>query len=94
MIREKLINLSKYYMRKDSSKEELIAFCNQYDVIYSNFTKELERECSRDIFALLEKIFILCDSYEPNEKIRENEPYCISGEQLQLKIREILCELE
>lgn len=82
MIAEKLVELSKYYTNQPRNKDELIAFCNQYDVIYSNFTSELEQECSSEMFELLDSIFVLCDAFEPNEEIKGNEPYCIGEEEL------------
>ena len=93
MISKKLIELSKCYLSADRTKDELVAFCNQYDVIFSNFTDEIERECEKDTFAVLDKIFMLCDSYEPNEEIRQDEPYCIGEDELQRKVLLALGEI-
>ncbi len=94
MIREKLIELSRYYTNQVRSKDELMAFCNQYDVIYSNFTNELENECSNELFELLDDIFILCDSYEPNDDIRQGEPYCIGEDELQNEVISVLDKID
>ncbi len=94
MIAEKLVELSKYYMNQIRCKDELIAFCNQYDVIYSNFTSELEQECTSELFKLFDIVFMLCDSYEPDRVIRQNEPYCIGEEELQKKVYDILKKIE
>lgn len=86
MIWEKLIELSKYYTESSRTKDELVAFCNQYDIIFSNFSNELEKECDEELYSALHEIFMLCDSYEPNEEIRQEEPYCIGESELQSKV--------
>lgn len=94
MIREKLIELLSHYIAHERSNEEIEAFCNQFDVIYSNFTDELEKECSKEEFSLLDEIFMLCDSFEPNKDILEDEPYCIDEIELQRNLKVILSKIE
>ncbi|WP_430885739.1 hypothetical protein [Fusibacter sp. JL216-2] len=94
MIYEKLIELSNHYSAQERSNEEIEAFCNQFDVIYSNFSDELEKECSKEVFSLLDEIFMLCDSFEPNKDILAEEPYCIDEKELQRNLKVILSKIE
>ncbi len=87
MIMEKLIELTEYYIREERCKEELIEYCNQYDVIYSNFKENLELECSKLVFELFDDIFMICDSFEANENIRFYEKHCIDENELVKKIK-------
>ncbi len=94
MIKEKLIELSCNYSRKVRSNDEIKGFCVQYDVIYSNFFKELEVECNPKLFALLEEIYMLCDAYEHDNNILSNEPYCIDYKKLQRELKKKVSRIE
>ncbi|ENJ9654216.1 hypothetical protein AB2T14_001839 [Clostridium botulinum] len=94
MISEKLINLTKYYVLHERTKEEMIEFCNQYDVIFSNFAEEIFTEVDDVVYEILDEIFRIVDSYEPNEDIRNSEPYCIDEVSLKNNVKNELKLLE
>lgn len=94
MISKKLIELAKYYTSEKKSKDELISFCNQYDIIFSNFINEIEKEVGESIFSLLDEIFMICDFYESNEDIRKEELYCINEDELQHKVSIALSKID
>lgn len=94
MISKKLIELAKYYTSEKKSKDELISFCNQFDVIFSNFINEIEKEVGESNFSLLDEIFMICDFYESNEDIRKKELYCINEDELQHKVSTALAKID
>ncbi len=93
MISQKLFGISRYYSEQEKSPEEITSFCNQYDVIFSNFISELQNEVDEFTFGILDEIFMICDSYEPNAEIRKVENYCIDELELQKKVRLALKKL-
>lgn len=94
MIYEKLMEISKHYIYRELLKEEVIAFRDQFEIIFSNFSKELEKEVSTEEYELLDSIYLAFDSYEPNELIRTNEKYCIDEKELINKIKYIMEKIE
>jgi hypothetical protein len=94
MIYEKLIQIINHYINKELSKDEISAFKNQFEVIYSNFSDELEKEIEVEKFEILDSIYLYFDSYEPNELIRDEDPYCINENDLIEKIKGIYKKLE
>ncbi|MBI9051171.1 MAG: hypothetical protein JEZ00_17240 [Anaerolineaceae bacterium] len=82
MIYEKLVQIISHYINKELSMDEILAFKNQFEVIYSNFTNELEKEIEIEKYEILDSIYMHFDSNEPNEQIRENDQYCIDENEL------------
>lgn len=78
MIFEKVDRLFKYYLYKEVSKEEILEFRKQYEVIFENFRDELEVEIGTVNYEILDSIYMIFDSYEPDEKIRADDEHCIN----------------
>lgn len=57
-------------------------------MIFSSFREELEAEIGIEKYEILDSIFMAFDSYEPNEKIRASEKYCIDEVALIGKVKE------
>lgn len=93
MVYEKLLELSNFYMSLELDSEKAEAYSNQYQVIFSNFTKELEKEVDERKYDLMDDINLVCDSYEKNVDIRENDDYCIDEKELMNKVQAILQKL-
>ena len=62
-------------------------FCNMYMDYFYNYSDELEKEVSLDIFEILDDINLLCDSYEADQAIRESDDYCIDEKELREKLK-------
>lgn len=89
MIYEKLDKLFTHYLYKENSKDEISAFRNQFEVIFSFFRDEIEDEVGTTNYELLDDIYMAFDSYEPDENIRACDKYCIGEAELMDKIRKI-----
>jgi hypothetical protein len=87
MIFEKIDKLLKYYLGKDISKDEILEFQKQFEVIFSSFRDELKNEVGIHNYEILDSIFMAFDSYEPNEEIRKTDKYCIDEYSLITKIK-------
>lgn len=86
MIFEKIDNLIRYYLGKNISKDEIIEFQNQFEVIFSSFRDELKNEIGIYKYEILDSIYMAFDSYEPNEEIRKDAKFCIDEKSLITKI--------
>lgn len=87
MIFEKIDKLLRHYIGKDISKDEILEFQKQFDVIFSSFRDELKNEVGIHNYEILDSIFMAFDSYEPNEEIRKTDKYCIDEDSLLKKIK-------
>lgn len=88
MIFEKIDKLLKHYIGRDVSKDEILEFQKQFEVIFSNFRDELEAEIGIRNYEILDSIFMAFDSYEPNEEIREVDKHCIDEDSLIAKVKD------
>ena len=93
MIYEKIKSLISHYLCKENSIEEIMEFQKQFEVLFDFFRKELIDEIGMEKYELLDNIYYSFDQYEPNEKIREKENYCIDEITLMQKIKEIYVKL-
>ena len=87
MIFEKIDKLIRYYLGKNISKDEILEFQIQFEVIFSNFRDELENEIGIYKYEILDSIYMAFDSYEPNEEIRKDDKFCIDEYSLITKIK-------
>ncbi len=89
MIFEKIKKLFSHYLYKENSKEELVEFRKQFEVIFDFFRQELEDEIGTEKYELFDEIYMIFELYESDEKIRMSENYCIDENTLICKIRKI-----
>ena len=89
MIYNKIKNILIYYLERDNSKEEILEFQKQFEVLFDTFKDELFYELDEKKFEALDQIYMLFDSYEENEDIRKFEPYCIDETMLIKRINEV-----
>lgn len=94
MIFEKIDSLISYYLYKENSTEEIMEFQKQFEVLFDFFRKELINEIGTEKYELLDSIYLAFDRYEPDEKIREAENYCIDDFTLILTIKEIYAKIK
>jgi hypothetical protein len=93
MIYERIKKIIEFYINDEMTVEKAESFCNQIDVIFSNFSVELEKEVNVDKYELIDDLNMICDSYEKNEEIRKMDSYCIDEKQLYEKTSEIYRKL-
>lgn len=91
MIFEKIDKLFKHYLYKEVSKDEILEFQKQFEVLFANFRDELDAEIGAVNYEILDSIFMIFDSYEPDVEIRMSDKHCIDEVDL---IREIKCAYE
>lgn len=87
MIKKKLNELIEHYILEERTKGEIASFCNQYDIIFSNFSDELFNEVNYEIYNIFEEIYMIVDLYEPDLNIRNSEPYCLNEDEVIEKIK-------
>ena len=83
---EKLINIVVNYIECNDSKETAERFCYEFMDTFYTVQNDLEQEVSQDIYEIFDDINLTCDSYEPNEEIREMDKYCIDEITLRNKV--------
>lgn len=86
---KKLLNIVKNYINNDTNVEIANKFCNDFMEGFYNIQDDLEKEVEQHIYELFDDINLVCDSYEPNVEIRENDDYCIDEILLRNKVLEI-----
>ncbi len=94
MIFEKIDKLLKHYIGRDVSKDEILEFQKQFEVIFSSFRDELVAEIGIRNYEILDSIFMAFDSYEPNEEIREADNHCIDEDCLIAKVKDAYERIE
>lgn len=87
MIFEKIDKLLNHYIGRAVSKDEILEFQKQFEVIFSSFRDELEAEIGIRNYEVLDSIFMAFDLYEPNDEIREADKHCIDEDCLIAKIK-------
>lgn len=88
-MKEKLFNIVKDYLNSNINTEVSDTFCNEFMEEFYNVQDALEQEVEWYIYELFDDINVVCDSFEPDVKIRKNDKYCIDEITLQIKIQEI-----
>ncbi len=89
MIFDKIKKLFSYYLYKENTEEEIVEFRIQYEVIFDCFRQEIIDEIGTKKYEILDDIYMIFDSYEPDEKIRINEGYCINETTLMYRVKEL-----
>lgn len=86
---KKLLNIVENYINSDINAEVANNFCNDFMEEFYNMQDDLEKEVEQHIYELFDDINLVCDSYEPNVEIRENDHYCVDEILLRNKVLEI-----
>lgn len=86
---KKLLDIVKNYIDNDTSAEVANMFCSDFMEEFYNVEDALEKEVEQRIYELFDDINLVCDSYEPNIEIRENDKYCIDEILLRNKVLEL-----
>ena len=86
---KKILDIVKNYIDNETSTEVANMFCIDFMEEFYNAADALEKEVEQRIYELFDDINLVCDSYEPNIKIRENDKYCIDDILLRNKVLEL-----
>ncbi len=84
---EKLLNIVENYISSNTNTEVAEKFCNEFMEEFYSIQDILEKEVEQHIYELFDDINLICDSYEPNAEIRENDKYCVDEIDLRNKVR-------
>lgn len=87
MIYNRILKLLSYYLCKENTKEELLEFRNQFEELYDTYRDELYDEIGQYKYELLDDIYMIFDSYEEEEAIREYDQNCIDEVTLLSRIK-------
>lgn len=83
---KKLLYVIEDYINKNTSKEVSQRFCDEFMDMFYTVQNDLEQEVTQDIYEIFDDLNLVCDSYEPNVKIREMDKYCIDEISLKNKV--------
>lgn len=86
---QKIFNMIKEYLSGTTDAEASEKFCNLYMDKFYELSDELEQELSQINFELLDELNLVCDSYEKNSQIRNEDKYCIDEKSLRKKVNNI-----
>ena len=89
MLYKKLIYVIEKYISNNISKEVAQKFCDEFMDMFYTVQDDLEKEVTKDIYEMFDDLNLVCDSYEPNEKIREMDKYCIDEVSLKNKVAKL-----
>lgn len=82
----KLICIIEKYINSNTSKESSQKFCDKFMDEFFSVQNDLEQEVDQDTYEMFDDLNLVCDSYEPNIKIREMDKYCIDEIALKNKV--------
>ena len=91
---KKIISLIDEYLNKKMGAEESDKFCNLYMEKFYTKSDDLEKELPQKLFEILDDLNLICDSYEKNPDIRNDDKFCIDEIQLREKVLLHLDELK
>lgn len=83
---KKLMIIIERYINNDPSMEVSQKFCDEFMDMFFTVQDDLEQEVDQDIYEKFDDLNLVCDAYEPNEKIREMDKYCIDEVALKNKV--------
>lgn len=82
---EQIIKLIYTYIHDKENAKVSEKFCNAYMDMFFQLSDELEKALPHKKFEMLDDLNLLCDSYEKEPDIRQDDNYCIDEKQLKEK---------
>ena len=83
-----LLDIVLKFLKNTDNGKAAELFCEKYMDTFYDRRNTLECEVPMQIYNVFDDINLICDSYEPDEKIRYGDKYCINEIELKEKISE------
>lgn len=90
---KRLIYLIEKYINSNTDKVVSQKFCDEFLDMFYIVQNDLEQEVTQDIYEIFDDLNLLCDSYEPDEKIRGMDKYCIDEAALKSEVIKLYKEI-